>query len=76
MYIILLKAGFTSSAPFDIAHIGKSICSTIYIGNRFPIMVRVTGLEPARLKALEPKSSASANSAIPASKVIIHLFRS
>ena len=29
-------------------------------------MVRVVGLEPTRLAALEPKSSASANSAIPA----------
>ena len=32
-------------------------------------MVRVKGLEPPRHKTLEPKSSASANSAIPA----IHL---
>ena len=31
-------------------------------------MVRVTGVEPASLAALDPKSSASANSAIPASK--------
>ena len=30
------------------------------------IMVRVTGVEPASLAALDPKSSASANSAIPA----------
>ena len=29
-------------------------------------MVRVTGLEPARTATLEPKSSASANSATPA----------
>ena len=29
-------------------------------------MVRGTGLEPARLAALAPKASASANSAIPA----------
>ena len=29
-------------------------------------MVRVKGLEPSRLLTLEPKSSASANSAIPA----------
>ncbi len=29
-------------------------------------MVRVTGLEPARLAALEPKSRVSANSTIPA----------
>ena len=29
-------------------------------------MVRVTGVEPASLAALDPKSSASANSAIPA----------
>jgi hypothetical protein len=31
-------------------------------------MVRVTGLEPARPKALDPKSSASANFATPAQK--------
>ena len=31
-----------------------------------PVMVRVTGVEPASLAALDPKSSASANSAIPA----------
>ncbi len=30
--------------------------------------MRVTGLEPARLTVMEPKSIASANSAIPASK--------
>ena len=30
--------------------------------------MRITGLEPARLLTLEPKSSASANSAISASK--------
>ena len=29
-------------------------------------MVRVTGVEPASLAALDPKSGASANSAIPA----------
>ncbi len=31
-------------------------------------LVRVTGVEPARLAALDPKSSASANFAIPAQK--------
>ena len=31
-------------------------------------MVRVTGVEPAHRKTLDPKSSASANSAIPAKK--------
>ena len=30
------------------------------------LMVRVTGVEPASLAALDPKSSASANTAIPA----------
>ena len=30
------------------------------------IVVRVTGVEPARLAALDPKSSASANFATPA----------
>ena len=30
------------------------------------ILVRITGLEPARLTAIDPKSIASANSAIPA----------
>jgi hypothetical protein len=30
-----------------------------------------TGLEPARLAALDPKSSASANSAIPANNYVI-----
>jgi hypothetical protein len=30
-----------------------------------------TGLEPARLAALDPKSSASANSAIPASNKVL-----
>src|ERR1700722_6983137 len=34
-------------------------------------MVPGTGLEPARLAALDPKSSASANSAIPAFAVVI-----
>ena len=33
-------------------------------------MVRVTGVEPASLAALDPKSSASANSAIPAKKMV------
>jgi hypothetical protein len=32
-------------------------------------MVRVRGLEPPRLAALEPKSSASTNSATPASEL-------
>ena len=32
-------------------------------------MVRVTGLEPAHLEIPDPKSGASANSAIPADKV-------
>ena len=32
------------------------------------MLVPGTGLEPARLAALDPKSSASANSAIPASR--------
>ena len=33
-------------------------------------MVRVAGLEPVRVAPLEPESSASANSAIPARNVI------
>ena len=33
-------------------------------------MVQVTGLEPARITPLDPKSSASANSAIPAKKMV------
>ena len=33
-------------------------------------MVQVTGLEPARIASLDPKSSASANSAIPAKKMV------
>ena len=38
-------------------------------------MVRVKGLEPPRLTTLDPKSSASANSATPAQKgqLTIHL---
>ena len=35
------------------------------------MLVPGTGLEPARLAALDPKSSASANSAIPAIRYII-----
>ena len=34
-------------------------------------MVRVKGVEPPRLAALDPKSSASANSATPANLMII-----
>ena len=33
-------------------------------------MVRVTGVEPASLAALDPKSSASANSATPANMMV------
>ena len=33
-------------------------------------MVRVTGVEPASRKALDPKSSAFANSATPAKSVV------
>ena len=33
-------------------------------------MVQVTGVEPARITPLDPKSSASANSAIPAKKMV------
>ena len=35
-------------------------------------MVRVKGVEPPRLAALDPKSSASANSATPASNIFIN----
>ena len=35
-------------------------------GFRLLILVRMKGLEPPRLSALDPKSSASANSATPA----------
>ena len=39
-------------------------------------LVRVTGFEPARRKALDPKSSASANFATPAyEKIIIKLWQ-
>ena len=37
-------------------------------------LVRVEGLEPPRLAALEPKTSASTNFAIPALMVPIHGF--
>ena len=37
-----------------------------YFRYREKIMVRVKGVEPPRLAALDPKSSASANSATPA----------
>ena len=33
-------------------------------------MVRVKGVEPPRLAALDPKSSASANSATPAADIL------
>ena len=33
-------------------------------------MVRVKGVEPPRLAALDPKSSASANSATPAANIV------
>ena len=36
-------------------------------------MVQVTGLEPARKNPLDPKSSASASSAIPAIKKMVDL---
>ena len=35
-------------------------------------MVRVVGLEPTRLSALEPKSSAATNYATPASMIITY----
>ncbi len=37
-------------------------------------MVRVKGLEPSRLLTLEPKSSASANSAIPAYYIAYYIM--
>ena len=38
----------------------------------FKNMVRVTGLEPAHRVTLEPKSSASANSATPATARLLY----
>ena len=40
------------------------MCISFYLAMK--IMVRVKGVEPPRLAALDPKSSASANSATPA----------
>ena len=37
-------------------------------------MVRVTGVEPARPKALDPKSSASASFATPAQKELYRIY--
>ncbi len=37
-------------------------------------MVPGTGFEPARLSALDPKSNASANSAIPAQSITVKLL--
>ena len=37
-------------------------------------MVRVTGVEPARITPLDPKSSASANFATPAQKELYPIF--
>ena len=37
-----------------------------HIKGRLSLLVRVTGFEPARLAAQDPKSCTSANSAIPA----------
>ena len=40
------------------------------------VFVRVEGLEPPRLAALDPKSSASTNSATPASAVLYAFSKS
>jgi hypothetical protein len=45
-----------NSLPF-----GRLFCRIL-----FTLILRITGLEPARLLAIEPKSIASANSAISA----------
>ena len=37
-------------------------------------MVRVTGLEPAHLTALEPKSNVSANFTTPAYKILLSIL--
>jgi hypothetical protein len=46
--------------------IGTQLGFNVPTGQINDWMVPGTGLEPARLAALDPKSSASANSAIPA----------
>ena len=44
--------------------IGGTTASIVWLCHRYDlIMVRAEGLEPSRLSTLEPKSSASANSA-------------
>jgi hypothetical protein len=67
IYIILSEISKNIISPFNIyktIYKQKILMKTSRFLNMF--MVRVTGVEPACLSALDPKSSASANSATPA----------
>ena len=51
-------------------------CIEFFMQKNLQLMVRITGLEPAHQKILDPKSNASANSAISANAgAIIALLR-
>jgi hypothetical protein len=54
------------AANCELQPIGTQLGFNVATGQINDWMVPGTGLEPARLAALDPKSSASANSAIPA----------
>jgi hypothetical protein len=51
-------------------HASAETCPKIVMVKRYVRLVRAEGLEPPQLSSLEPKSSASTNSATPAKNIM------
>ena len=62
------KTGFEPATPT----LARWYSTTELLPHCMLLMVRVEGLEPPRREALDPKSSASANSATPAFTMVSH----
>ena len=73
IYILATKNGSKGARTPDLSRVRRTLIPA-ELCFRSTYTMRITGLEPARLLTIEPKSIASANSATPAYKITLLFY--